>query len=238
LTLVLGGAVKTRLIEPRRGRPNRTVREFRCPEDLDVFFHQSCAPRLTLPQELRDEITALLAKALIAQYEKTVERWAKVGRAACTEDALPRCQADVASAVGRRVFTMTRSEWERLRAHEGKVVEIDVERTPADGVGAAASAIAALAAECSVHTERIEVWRYNPKDGPTPHDVQGYLVLEGLTRRLNVPMFAERASSHDSPRLRKHLRENVFVVREQPDEGRWEAKARALEQIVFLSVGT
>ena len=37
---------------------------------------------------------------------------------------------------------MTRIEWERLRAHEGKLVEVDVERAPVGGVEAAASAIA------------------------------------------------------------------------------------------------
>jgi len=52
---------------------------------------------------------------------------------------------------------------------------------------------------------------------------------------VNVPMFAERASTQDSPKLRKHLREHVFIVKARPDKGRWEAKARALERIVFLS---
>jgi len=98
-----------------------------------------------------------------------------------------------------------------------------------------ASVIAGLAAECSVHSERIEVWRYNAKDQPTPCSVHKYLVFENLTRRVNLPMFAERASTQDSPKLRKHLRERVFIVKERPDKGRWEAKARALQRMVFLS---
>lgn len=48
-------------------------------------------------------------------------------------------------------------------------------------------------------------------------------------------MFAERASIQDSPNLRKHLREHVFIVKERPDKGRWEPKAWALERIVFMS---
>jgi len=129
---------------------------------------------------------------------------------------------------------MTRPEWERLRAQEGKLVEVDLERAPAGDVGEAASAIASLAAEHAVHTERIEVWRYHPTEPPTASDVQVYLVLENLTRHLNVPMFAERASTDDSPKLRKHLREHVFIVKDRPDKGRWEPKARALERIVFM----
>ncbi len=131
---------------------------------------------------------------------------------------------------------MTRTEWERLRAHEGKLVEIDLERAPTGGVAESASVIACLAAEYSVHTARIEVWRYSEKDQPTPHNVQEYLVLENLTRRVNLPMFAERASTQDSPKLRKHLREHVFIVKARPDKGRWQAKARALERIVFMAI--
>jgi hypothetical protein len=65
--------------------------------------------------------------------------------------------AQVASAQGRRVFTMARPEWERVRAHQGQLVEIDLERTPARSLGEAASAIGSLAAEHSVHSERLEV---------------------------------------------------------------------------------
>jgi len=113
---------------------------------------------------------------------------------------------------------MTRPEWERLRAQEGKLVEVDLERAPAGDVGEAASAIASLAAEHAVHTERIEVWRYHPTEPPTASDVQVYL----------------RASTEDSPKLRKHLREHVFIVKDRPDKGRWEPKARALERIVLM----
>jgi hypothetical protein len=131
---------------------------------------------------------------------------------------------------------MTRPEWERLRAHEGKLVEIEFERVPSGSLEESASVIAGLAAECSVHVERIEVWRYNAKDRPAPFcNVHEYLVLQNLARQLNVPMFAERASTRDSPKLRKHLREHVFIVKDRADKGRWEPKARALEQIVFLS---
>jgi hypothetical protein len=96
--------------------------------------------------------------------------------------------------------------------------------------------IACLAAEYSVHTARIQVWRYREKDQPTPYNVQEYLVLEYLTRRVKLPMFAERASTQGSPNLRKYLRDHVFIVKERLDEGRWQAKARALERIVFIAI--
>ena len=67
---------------------------------------------------------------------------------------------------------------------------------------------AGLAAECPVHADRMEVWRYNPKDEPTPYsNVHEYLILQNLGRQLNVPMFAERVRTQDSQELRKYLRE-------------------------------
>jgi hypothetical protein len=97
--------------------------------------------------------------------------------------------------------------------------------------------IVCLAAGCPIQTARIEVWRYSEQASPSPTNVQRYVVLEDLTRQLNVPMFAERAATQDSPKLRKHLRAHVFIVKAQPDKARWQMKAKALERIVFRAVG-
>ena len=112
---------------------------------------------------------------------------------------------------------MTRIDLERVKGHQGKLVEVEVERVPVGGFEVAASTIACPAAEYPVHTERIEVWRYSPTERPAPDNVEDYLVLENLVRRVNVPMFAQRASIRDSKTLRKHRQEHVFIVKEQPD---------------------
>lgn len=65
--------------------------------------------------------------------------------------------------------------------------------------------------------------------------MQEYLVLQSLARDINLAKFAERASTQDSPALRKHLRAHVFLVKEQADKGRWQPKARTRERIVFIS---
>ena len=39
LTQHFGGIIRTGPVEPRSARPKRRVRDFRCPEDLGVFFH-------------------------------------------------------------------------------------------------------------------------------------------------------------------------------------------------------
>jgi len=211
-------------------------------------FTLSGTMRTKLDDRTKGEIVDLLARALVAHYKKTLARWEPVRRqlafgvtgdsAAAKSWNSPQAakvRAQAGSVGGRRVFTMARAEWKRLRAHEGTLVEIDLERAPTGGAAESASVIACLAAEYLVHTARLEVWRYSEKDQPTPYNVQEYLVLENLTRRVNLPMFAQRVSTQDSPNLRKHLREHVFIVKELPDKGRWQAKARVLERIDFLA---
>src|SRR5262249_42603161 len=142
--------------------------------------------------------------------------------------------AQVAFVGGRRLFVMARAEWQQLRSHEGRLVEINLERVERGGVAMAAAAIAALAAGQSVHAERVEVWPYSETEAPSPAKLQNYVVLEDLTQRINVVMFAKHASVTASPQLRKHLREHVFVARQETENGRWEPKTRAVERIVFL----
>ncbi len=222
-------------VEPPPERPRRPTREFRHPDDVGVFFHPDCAPAPKLSKEKQDEIAKFLARMLIADYRKRSERWVKVRQSLGDELEPPGCRAQVASVAGRRVFTLAVAEWERLSANEGKLVEIDLERVPAGGIALSASVIASLAAECAIPIKRIEVWRYSEQVPPTSDKVQEYLVLQSFMRDINLPRFAERASTQDSPALRKHLRAHVFLVRERADMGRWQPKARTRERIVFLS---
>lgn len=231
-----GGVIRTAGIEPPRRTPNLPPRDFRYPDDVGVFFHSSCAPRVEVPERIQDEIAKLFAELVFADYRQTVARWSRVRPAELGDTDPPRWRTHVASFEGRRVFTVARADWKRLGIHEGKVVEMDVERAEAGDRSEAAARVACLAAACPVQSERIEVWRYKENDQPALKTIQRYLVFGNLPRRLNLPMFAQRIGSEDSPELRKHLREHVFIVKERPDKGRWEPKLRSIERVVFLGV--
>lgn len=123
-----GGIVSAGPVEPKPDRPKRPIRDFRYPEDLGVFFHTSCAPRLELPKKLQEEIADILAKVLVADYEKTIARWAGIEKRALAEGEPPRFRAYVTSTRGRRVFTMTRADWQQFRSYSGKLIEIDLGR--------------------------------------------------------------------------------------------------------------
>lgn len=229
------GFVAARRVAPPERERKRTIRDLRR-EDLGLVFHCSCAPRLPFPEAAQEGIMNLLADILAKDYERTVERWSRIRESAINEGDITRCRALVANAEGRRVFTMSRDEWERFKAQERRVVAIDIERTSGATVEQAAAVIAGLAAQ-HVQPMRIEVWPYNATVDPTPSEIQDYFVVEGLTpRQIDMPKFAERVSTKDTPGLRKYLRDHVFVVSMQRDEGRRQAKARAIERVVFITV--
>jgi hypothetical protein len=228
-----GGVVHTGPVEPPRQRPERAIRDFAAPKDLGVFFHRWCAPRVEMAEELKQKLVKILAEALVADFKERSTRWATGWQPSDAQGDPPRYQTHV-TARGRRVFTMSRLEWRRFRADEGKLVEVDLDRTAAGSVGEAAATIASLAADCSVGGERIEVWRYHPTEPPTALNVQEYVVLDSLARRINVATFAECASTDDSLELRKYLDRHVFLVKARADKSRWQPKARKCERIVFL----
>ena len=49
-----GGIVMAGPAEPRPIRPEPRIRDFRYPDDLEVFFHSWCAPRIKLPERLQE----------------------------------------------------------------------------------------------------------------------------------------------------------------------------------------
>src|SRR5438309_210246 len=99
-----GGIISNGPVEPRPEVPTQPSRDFHYPEDLEVFFHTSCAPRVKLPEKVQEEINKLLARCVVAYLEKTSIRWAKVRQLPSSELDLPKFHAQVASVVGRRVF--------------------------------------------------------------------------------------------------------------------------------------
>jgi len=54
-----GEIVNAGPVEPQMDRPEPRVRDFRYPDDLEVFFHK-------LPEKLQEEVAKLLAEALVA----------------------------------------------------------------------------------------------------------------------------------------------------------------------------
>ena len=72
--------MRTGPVEPRPDTAKRSVRDFRYPDDLGVFFHPRCAPKVNLPEKMQQEIAKILADALMAQARTKTNRRASDGK--------------------------------------------------------------------------------------------------------------------------------------------------------------
>jgi len=134
---------------------------------------------------------------------------------------------------GRSVFVMRRTEWEELEGHKGQPVLIDIKQTPMSGVAREALVVAAVAERVSPAMARITICRYDQKDQPSPYNIDTYLVWKSLPGHLDYLDMVNAASTEDNENLRRYLRENVFIVRENPANDHWlpELPAKVLSLI-------
>ncbi len=133
----------------------------------------------------------------------------------------PRFLAYLTRIEGRSVLTMSRGEWQRLKLQEDKPVLISVSQTPMSDVGRNASVVATVAQKFSSATARISIYRHDPKDVPTPYNVDNYLVWEELLIHHSYEDIVSAASTQDDPNLRGFLRENVLIVKEDHGKDHW-----------------
>jgi hypothetical protein len=107
---------------------------------------------------------------------------------------------------------MARRDWESVMGRTGEPVALDVTQTPLGGV--APKVVAAVAEPHAPGISRIEIYRYDAKDAPTPINVDRFLVLEDPTGRWDVGTIVVSASTEDNFNLRDYLRHYVFLVKE------------------------
>jgi hypothetical protein len=131
----------------------------------------------------------------------------------------PNFQAYLHRVEGRPVLRMLRSDWRALLGQEGQPVAIDVRQTPMARV--ASQGVVAIAEAHSSGVSRIEIYRTDSKDAPTPINMDSYLVLEDPVGRWDLLAIGNAASTEDNQNLRDYLRSYVFLVKEAPGVDHW-----------------
>jgi hypothetical protein len=131
----------------------------------------------------------------------------------------PNFQAYLDRVEGRSVIRMARRDWESAMGRTGEPVALDVTQTPLGRV--APKVVAAVAEPHAPGISRIEIYRYDAKDAPTPINVDRFLVLEDPTVRWDVGTIVVSASTEDNFNLRDYLRHYVFLVKEDRGPDHW-----------------
>jgi hypothetical protein len=127
----------------------------------------------------------------------------------------PRFHSFFTRVEGRQVMLMLRLDWEcHNQLREGDIAMIDLSITPIVGVTHCTRIEAAVARRESDAEIVVKVYRNDPKDVPTPINVDCYRVWERLPRHRNFFDMVKLASTEDNPNMRGFLEDHVFFLKE------------------------
>ena len=126
----------------------------------------------------------------------------------------------------KRIFAIRKAEWDSLQIDQSsnqKLVKLELEQfgpLPIHRIMAGGNLIGytATATDSKVI---IKIYRRDPKDEPTPINVDTYTVWKGLPPHLDVPsMIAKGSTSYDDNFL-NYANDHVFLVKAAPGDDHW-----------------
>jgi hypothetical protein len=126
----------------------------------------------------------------------------------------------------KRIFAIRKSDWNSLNISHGmdeRLVKLNLEQfqplpigdiiTDSDIIGGTAFATSSKVI--------IKIYRRDPKDEPTPINVDTYTVWMGLPTYLNVPEMIIAGSTDNDDNFSHYANDHVFLVKEKPDDDHW-----------------
>ncbi len=129
----------------------------------------------------------------------------------------------------RRIFAIRREDWDSLNiAGNAKetLVKLELEQfkplpinriiTGSDLIG-----YTALATDSKV---TIKIYRRDPKDDPTPINVDTYTIWKGLPTYLDIPQMIVTGDTDSDANFWHYANDHVFLVKEEPDDDHWLAE--------------
>ncbi|MBD3327911.1 hypothetical protein GF340_01255 [Candidatus Peregrinibacteria bacterium] len=130
----------------------------------------------------------------------------------------PRLCAYLEHLENRPLLIMRRSEWNDLELKRGKMVEIDLRRTPLKGYPNVEAAIAERTKSGEVY---IKVYRIDENDAPKIINEDIYAVWEFVPKYYNLPQIVTEASTEINPNLTSFLEECIFLIKQKPGPNHW-----------------
>jgi hypothetical protein len=124
----------------------------------------------------------------------------------------------------RRIFVVPKAEWsgaDDLPVDKKVPLELnEIELLPFARVALQPYFRGALAQRTSDRIE-VTVWRYDPKDGATPYNVDCYQILPSLPDHLDIEKMVETGSTSLGINFDLYRHGHLFLLREDPGTGPW-----------------
>lgn len=122
---------------------------------------------------------------------------------------------------GQRVLWMPRDQWVTIKPLAEKPVKVDISETPMSNVARDASVLISVTARSSDQTAKIDIYRYDEKDQPTPVNKDTYIVMENILGRPDYQELIIKSSTSDSTELREFLGSHIALVKADNNSDHW-----------------
>ena len=126
---------------------------------------------------------------------------------------------------GRRIFIMKKEQWEEIKVNQGNLFRLDLEEVSKFPMGGVATRPGFLTAVASSTGEEVQmtIYREDPKDFPTPVNVDKYKIWESfppqiLTSRTEM---IHTADTNADINFDVYEKDHIFIVKEDAGEGHW-----------------
>jgi hypothetical protein len=113
------------------------------------------------------------------------------------------------------------ADWFRLVRPDGAITELEELPPNLNNPNLAAATVVAVASGIANVQPGIDVFRYDRKDAPFILNLDHYKVLENLHLHEIYPEALKFARVEDTPTLRFELQNNVYVIKEPPNDYHW-----------------
>ncbi len=121
----------------------------------------------------------------------------------------------------KSVVTFAYSDWIRLVRSDGQLTELEELPPGINNKILDASNIVAVASGIVVSEPGMDILRYDVKDAPYVINLDHYTIFENLHLQDCYSDVLETAGVVDSPELKYELQNNVYVLKEPPNDNHW-----------------
>ena len=141
------------------------------------------------------------------------------------EPSAPRFHALWENLEGKRIFIMKKEDWPLIISSSGSPVHLDLEKLQNTPIGNIVNNPGFLGAieESKEDLVTIKIFREDPKDDPTPINVDLYSVWESFPPNIQILRgdMIQTADTNYDANFREYEESHIFLIKEDSGEDHW-----------------
>ncbi len=135
----------------------------------------------------------------------------------------PRFHSLLQKREGKTVFIIKRSEWERLKIEEGKLTFLNTNSLALFPFSPILMSDEYLGTVATRDSEKIKItlYRLDPKDEPTPVNVDSYTIWESIPPKHDIREMIITGDTDYNQNFQDYLTNFIFLVKDSIGDGHW-----------------